>query len=251
MKPATLEINDSIAIVRLQQGVSNAINLALVAELSSLLSHAANDPQIHGLVLTSSNSKFFSIGFDIPALIDLPEQKFRVFYQAFNRLCLDLYSWPKPTLAALPGHAIAGGCILAICCDYRMIMNGRKLMGLNEIKLGVPVPYPADRILREIVGGRHARSIMEEGAFYPPEVALAFGLVDQVFPEEELAGAAIAKVRDLGTPSLRAFALIKRNRVEPVINLLTQVLGEKDKIFLECWYSPEARDRLTEALGKF
>ena len=251
MDVVTLEMHDSVAAVRLQRGVSNAINLALVSELSSLLSEAARDRQVHGLVLTSSNSKFFSIGFDLPELYDLSPQDFKVFYQAFNRLCLELYSWPKPTLAALPGHAIAGGCILAMCCDGRIIAPGRKLMGLNEIKLGVPVPYPADRILQEIVGGRNASTIMEGGEFYPPDEALALGLVDQILPAEELETAAMEKVRGIGALSPQAFALIKRNRVEPVTDRITQVLDEKEKNFMESWFSPEARALVAEARKNF
>ena len=251
MKIVTLEMYDSVAVVRLQRGVSNAINLALVTELSSLLSQAARDRQVHGLVLTSSNSKFFSIGFDLPALYDLSPQDFKQFYQAYNRLCLDLYSWPKPTLAALPGHAIAGGCILAMCCDGRIIAPGRKLMGLNEIKLGVPVPYPADRILREIVGGRNARMIMEGGEFYPPDEALALGLVDQILPAEDLETAAMERIRSIGALSPQAFALIKRNRVEPVMDRITRVLGDKEKNFMECWHSPETRTLLADARKNF
>lgn len=248
---ASFAVQDTVAIIRLKHGVTNAINETLVSELDSLLAQAAYDRHIHSLVLTSSNNKFFSIGFDIPALYNLPKHDFKVFYQAFNRLCLALYSLPKPTLAALPGHAIAGGCILALCCDYRLIANGRKLMGLNEIRLGVPVPYPADRILREIVGGRQASVIMESGAFYSPEEASALGLVDQIESIEELETVAIEKIREIGTLSSPAFALIKQNRVEPVINHLTQVLDVKEEKFVERWYSSEARDLLTEAMKKF
>lgn len=76
---------------------------------------------------------------------------------------LALYTLPKPVVAAITGHAIAGGCILALCCDYRFISEGRKLMGLNEVKLGVPVPYLADRVLHALVGTRYAREIIESG----------------------------------------------------------------------------------------
>jgi len=248
---ASFAVQDTVAIIRLKHGVTNAINETLVSELDSLLAQTAYDRHIHSLVLTSSNNKFFSIGFDIPALYNLPKHDFKVFYQAFNRLCLALHSWPKPTLAALPGHAIAGGCILALCCDYRLIANGRKLMGLNEIRLGVPVPYPADRILREIVGGRQASVIMESGAFYSPEEALVLGLVDQIEPIEALETVAIEKIREIGTLSSPAFALIKQNRVEPVTNHLIQVLDVKEEKFVERWYSPEARDLLTKAMKKF
>ena len=76
---------------------------------------------------------------------------------------------------------------MALCCDYRFIAEGRKLMGLNEVKLGVPVPYLGDCILRHLVGARHARDIMDTGDFYHPEVLLQMGMVDQALPLEKTA----------------------------------------------------------------
>jgi len=245
------ENHDSVGVIRLGHGVTNAIDLALVAELDDLLLQVSLDSRVHSLVLTGSNDKFFSIGFAIPSLYDLSERDFKVFYQAFNRFCITLYSFPKPTLAAMPGHAIAGGCILALCCDFRLIASGHRLMGLNEIKLGVPVPYPADRILREIVGVRQASWIMETGDFFSPEKALLLGLVDQIVPIDELETVAFEKVRNIGSLSPPAFALIKHNRVGPVIDHLEQAMEPKEEAFIERWYSPEARQHLKDAMKKF
>ncbi len=245
------ENHDSVGVIRLALGITNPIDLDLISELDTLLTRVAQDSNVHSLVLTSSNDKFFSIGFAIPSLVDLTKQEFKIFYQAFNRLCITLYSFPKPVLAALPGHAIAGGCILALCCDYRIIASGHRLMGLNEIKLGVPVPYPADRILREIVGGRKASLIMETGDFYAPEKALELGLVDQIVSIDELETVALEKIRNIGSLSPPAFALIKHNRVGPVMDHLAQVLEAKEEAFIERWYSSEARSRLKDAMEKF
>jgi enoyl-CoA hydratase/carnithine racemase len=151
----------------------------------------------------------------------------------------------------MTGHAIAGGCILALCCDYRFIAEGRKLMGLNEIKLGVPVPYLADCVLRHVVGARHAREIVETGEFYGPDKLLQMGVVDQVMPLEQVLPKAIEKAASLGTLPQAAFALIKRNRVEMVEAHILAHLEEKERVFLERWYSPEARERLEEAMEKF
>jgi enoyl-CoA hydratase/carnithine racemase len=251
MKFVTLEMHETVAEAQMQNGVTNAINLDLVAQLSTILSQVAQNDQITGLVLSSSNDKFFSNGFDLPALYELSARDFKVFYQAFNRLCLDLYTFSKPTVAAITGHAIAGGCILALCCDYRFIASGHKLMGLNEIKLGIPVPYLADRILREIVGGNNANMIMETGEFFKPEESRAMGLVDQVVPVEETLSEGMEKIRSIEALSLQAYEIIKLNRVEPVREWLDQVLERKMDVFIECWFSPEARERLAEARKKF
>lgn len=246
-----LDDQKGIRILTLSRGVTNAINLELVTELSRALEQLQADPECRGLVLTGAGEKFFSIGLDIPELIPLAEEEFTRFYRAFNRLCLDLFTLPKPTVAALSGHAIAGGCILALCCDYRLIAEGKKLMGLNEIKLGVPVPYPADRILQRLTGWSMAREVMDGGEFYGGMELLARGLVDQVLLPEKVLSAAVEKAAALGAPSFEAFALIKRNRTEPIKVSILANLDERERRFVERWYSPQARELLKEAMKKF
>jgi len=245
------ECRDQVAIIKLDRPVTNALNLQLVSELAETLRSIKHDADVRSLVLSSSNVKFFSIGFDIPQLFELDRENFKVFYQAFNRVSIDLYTLPKPTIAAITGHAIAGGCILALCCDYRLIAPGRKLMGLNEIKLGVPVPYPADCILRQIVGVRVAREIVESGEFYQPEELLQMGMVDQIIPLEQVMPKSIEKADSLGALPQVAFARIKQNRVEVTEAQILKHLEEKEQFFIECWYSAETRARLKQAMEKF
>ncbi len=216
-----------------------------------MIQQLSNDPGVSAVVLSSSSANFFSIGFDIPELYDQSREEFGAFYRAVNQMCLDLYALPKPTVAAITGHAIAGGCILTLCCDYRFIASGRKLIGLNEVKLGVPVPYPADRMLRELVGMRPAREIMEAGEFYEPERALALGLVDRVLTLERLVDEAVEMAAELGSLPGAAYAMIKANRVESVVAEVQAHGAEKERAFIERWYSEETRKLLREAIKKF
>lgn len=246
-----LEYRDNVAILNLNSDSTNAIDLQIVNQLADNLRKVRDDPDVRGLVLGSVSEKFFSIGFDIPQLFELTKRDFRIFYQAFNRVCMDLYALPKPTIAAITGHAIAAGCILALCCDYRFIAEGRRLMGVNEIKLGVPVPYPADCILRQIVGTRNAREIMGTGEFYPPEELVRVGMVDEVLSLEEVLPGSIEKAKLLGALPHEAYGMVKRNRVEMVESQVETHLTEKEEFFIECWYSNETRERLKEAIKKF
>ncbi|MHC4861235.1 MAG: enoyl-CoA hydratase/isomerase family protein [Planctomycetota bacterium] len=164
-----MEHRDGVARLTLCRGVTNPLSLELLRELAGHLEVAMLDEDVRALVLTSESDKFFSIGFDLPRLLELDREGFAEFYRTYNRRSMDLYVFPKPSVAAITGHAVAGGCILALTCDERYIASGRKLMGLNEVKLGVPVPYPGDCILRQIVGSRPAREIMEGGEFLPAE----------------------------------------------------------------------------------
>ena len=124
-------------------------------------------------------------------------------------------------------------------------------MGLNEIKLGIPVPYPGDCILRQVVGARNGREIMGTGEFYHPEESLQMGMVDQVLSLEQVLPKAIDKAKLLGALPRDAFGMIKRNRVEMVEAQILKHLAEKEQFFMECWYSDEARERLEEAIKKF
>jgi enoyl-CoA hydratase/carnithine racemase len=251
MKNLTIEIQDHVAILKLNQGPTNPINLSLVRELAEILSTLKDDPDIRSLVLTSVSDKFFSIGFNIPTLYDLPEEELTTTYRAFNQLCLDLYTFPKPTVVAMKGHAIAGGTILALCCDYRYIALGHKLMGLNEVKLGVPVPYLADLILKQVVGTRTAREIVETGNLFAPNQLAEFGLVDSVHLVDQVLPKALELAKSLGNHPPKAFALIKHNRVEKIVEQFNQKSKEKEEQFVNCWYSPAARERLSAAMEKF
>ena len=251
MSMVSVDYRDTVAIVKLNRGVTNVLDMELVNELGQLLEKIEHDSNVSALVLGSSNDKFLSIGFDIPRLFELPREGFQTFFSEFNRVCLSLYTLPKPTIAAITGHAVAGGCILALCCDYRFIAEGRKLMGLNEIKLGVPVPYLVDCVLRYTVGTRYAREIMDTREFYGPADSLRMGLVDAVLPGGEVMARAVERAGLLGAWPREAFALIKLNRVEDIEQRVLARREEKERLFVDCWYSDEARQRLREAIEKF
>ena len=251
MNMITIDYFDGVLVARLKHGITNALGPEMITELAEVIERIKSDSAARALVLTSANEKFFSIGFDIPQLYTSSQTEFKGFYRDFNRICLELYTLPKPTVAALTGHAIAGGCILALCCDYRLIGQGRKLMGLNEIKLGVPVPYLADCCLRALIGARQAREVMESGDFYGTEATARMGMVDEVLPVEKLVDAAVKKAGQLGALPATAYGMIKQNRVEGIEAEVKAKWEEKERLFIECWYSDEARERLQEAMKSF
>jgi enoyl-CoA hydratase/carnithine racemase len=251
MKFLRVTYEDGVAVVKLDRGVTNALNGELLRELSKTMRMLRYDKVCSALVLTSTNEKFFSIGFDIPELFPLDADDFLEFYRGFNRVCSELYTYPKPTIASIPGHAVAGGCILALCCDYRFIAEGRNLMGLNEIKLGVPLPYLVDCILHSIVGTRNARDMADSGDFYEPDKLLALGVVDAVLPAEQLLAESVAHAGSIGSHPREAFAAIKRNRVQAVRAQASRRAKEKERQFVDMWYASETRQRLKEAMERY
>jgi enoyl-CoA hydratase/carnithine racemase len=132
-----------------------------------------------------------------------------------------------------------------------LIAAGRKLMGLNEVKLGVPVPYLIDCVLRDLVGVRYAREILEMGEFYPPQELLRLGMVDEVCAVEDVLAQAIRKAEQVGAIPPLAHEAIKRNRVERVAGEVLAKWEERRRQFVKCWYSEEARERLRAAMDRF
>jgi enoyl-CoA hydratase/carnithine racemase len=124
-------------------------------------------------------------------------------------------------------------------------------MGLNEIQLGVPVPYPAACILEQLVPSSVARDMVYGGEFFHAEDLLAMGLVDEVLPLEDVVEESVKRVDAVGRFPGAAFDLIKRARIEPIEARIRKRLEEEEEAFVECWFSPQARRRLQEAAKRF
>ena len=248
MPKVLIESHREIAILRLNNGVTNAISPDLIDDLSEKLITVEKDFQ--GVIL-AGGEKFFCIGFDLPALLILDRIEMTDFFNKFNHLLLSLFTLPLPTCCPISGHAIAGGNILALTCDYRYAASGEKLIGLNEIKLGVPVPYLADLMLRQIVGDQTATEILYSGEFMTTPEAKQLGLVNEIFPQTDVEGQAIKKVKELITLPQAAFSEIKANRVEKIMQRYEENCMQKNEKILDCWFSEPVQELLKEASKKF
>jgi enoyl-CoA hydratase/carnithine racemase len=248
MPNVSLEAHDDIAVLRLTNGVTNAISPELVDDLSAELKRIKNEYK--GMVLAGGD-KFFCIGLDLPGLLQLGRAEMTDFYVSFNQAVLDLYTLPLPTACAIAGHATAGGAILALSTDFRFVAEGRKFIGFNEVKIGVSVPYLADLILRQLVSDRRATEMMYSGEFLEPEQSYSIGLVDAVFSAEEVENEAVAKIVMLAAMPNRGFKLIKKNRVEALRLQYDQMRESEVDGFLNCWFDPSVQQLLQAAAQKF
>ncbi|MHA1945061.1 MAG: enoyl-CoA hydratase/isomerase family protein [Candidatus Hodarchaeales archaeon] len=245
------DIQDNIAICSLNRGVTNPLNASMIQLIHDELDKLGKMQDIHGVILSSSNSKFYSIGLDIPELFPLSPEEFTEFFQNFSQLCVKLLSFPKPVITIISGHTIAGGCILALACDYRYAKKDNFKMGLNEIKLGVPVPYIAECILKDLIGIHKTRYVCETGDFFLPERLLTLGLIDEIVAQEDLQERAISKINQVATNSLDAFSKIKEIRNEQILERFNKNYQRTTQEFVDLWYSPLTRARLLEAMAKF
>lgn len=247
----SIDTQETTAVLKLDRGKKNPIDLELLSEIGKALKEFREDPEIHGLVLGSTSEKFFSIGFDIPNLFDLPREDFGVFYRTFTEICLDLFTFPKPTAAAVRGHATAGGFILTLACDYRLIAEGNNLMGLNEAKLGVPVPHFSELVLQRVAGKANAAIIIDDGEFFLPEDAMTMGIAENVLPVDEVLPAAITAASDVDADIMGTFRSIKGARTKKIRKAVHQAMDAKTELFLDRWYAPEVRENLKEAMKKY
>ncbi|MFQ5443078.1 MAG: enoyl-CoA hydratase/isomerase family protein [Nitrospinales bacterium] len=253
MKGATLEkisIEDrsGVAVLRLTNGVTNAISPELVKDLSIAIIQIRNEFQ--GMVF-AGGSRFFSIGLNLPELLQLDRKSMTEFWYDFDQVVFKLFTLPLPTACAIAGHAIAGGTILALTCDFRLATTEKKLLGLNEIKLGIPVPYLADLILRQTVGDRFATELLYRGNFINTDKALEMGLVDLLQQSENLEELAVEQIAEIAEHPQPAFTDIKLNRLEAIRLRYEKNNWSKNEEFLNRWFSRTVQKRLAIAAEKF
>ena len=248
MKTVITEIQQNIAVLTLNNGATNSINSALVKELAEKLVEIRRE--VAGIVLCGG-SKFFSIGLDLPSLLEFDRTEMSDFWYSFNYLVLELYTISFPTVCALSGHAVAGGNILALTCDYRFAGTDAKKIGLNEIKLGVPVPYLSDLILRQIVGERSAKEMVFSGNFMSFSEARTIGLIDEIYSDEILIQKAIEKVAAVSEFQIKAFSAMKAYRTEEIRSRYEDNFKCQNEIFLDCWFSESTQRILKDASQKF
>jgi len=234
---------NSLATVTLQRGKVNALNEPMVEEIADSFRILATDTEVKSIIFTGSG-KFFSFGFDVPEFLRYPKNDFIRFIEMFTNLYTYLFQFPKPIVAALNGHTIAGGCMLATACDFRIMASGKGKIALNEITFGAPVFAGSAEMLRFCVGSRNAQSILYSGAMYSAEEACGLGLVDQVSSEDTLLADARKVAQELGAKDSSAFSSIKNLLRKPLAEEM--IKHEKDYMlkFADIWYSQTTWEKL-------
>jgi enoyl-CoA hydratase/carnithine racemase len=236
------ERHGNLSILSLSRGKANALNYALIEELYGAVAEAAADDSVLALVLASDRPRFFSSGFDIREVFTYDRDAMAAFFGRFIDLYESLYRFPKPVVAALSGHTFAGGAILAIACDFRVMADGDFGFALNEINLGLALSPTIRRMVVDAVGVARAREVLLFGEPLTPARALEIGLVRELAPAEQVRGRAIACAQVLAGKPPVAYREIKRS--------LREFGGREDTAtdrstlsqFLDIWFSAEARE---------
>ncbi|RDS86592.1 enoyl-CoA hydratase/isomerase family protein [Dyella psychrodurans] len=170
--------HDAAAEIQLARPPVNALNLDLLRALQGALADAVRDGA-RGIVL-SGTPGMFSAGVDVPELLTKDRADVREFWREFFVTCAALAHSPVPVVAAITGHSPAGGAVLSLFCDYRVMAHGAYRIGLNEVQVGLVAPDCIQMALRRIVGAYRAERLLVAGSLIDAEQALACGFVDEL-----------------------------------------------------------------------
>ena len=236
MECVRLSVTDGIAEIGLKRGTVNAIHEQMVGEIAEIFQRVETDPEVRAVILTGAGS-FFSFGFDIPEFLRYPQPAFSEFLARFTGLYAYLFTYPKPLVAALNGHAIAGGCMLALACDYRIMVSGRAKISLNEITFGSSVFAGSVEMLKFAAGAKHAQEVLFGGRMYPADEALRVGLIDRVSSQEKLLDEARAAAGTLAAKDPAAFRSLKNLLRAPVAEEMKRREEQSIRDFVSIWYS--------------
>lgn len=240
--------NDGILTLRLAHGKVSAFDLELVETLARAIAEAgASDAR--AIILTGSGSAF-SAGVDLFRVVDGGDEYVDRFLRALSRMLHDLFTVEKPVVAAINGHAIAGGAIVAMLADRRIMASGGGRIGVPELLVGVPFPPAVIEMLRFVVPMATLQSLIYSGRTMTADDALAAGVIDEVTDAESLLQRAGETAHQLASLPPAAFRITKRQLRDIAADRARGFASKYDNEVLEMWKSPESHARIREYLAK-
>lgn len=231
--------HDAITEINLARPPVNALNVDLLRAVRDAVEGALQGGT-RGLVL-SGTPGMFSAGVDVPALLGRDREGVREFWREFFRTCSVLATSPVPVVAAITGHSPAGGAVLSLFCDYRVMAEGPFRIGLNEVQVGLVVPDSIQLALRRIVGPYRAERLMVAGAMVESAEALAYGLVDELTNVEQVVTRALHWMH--GMLALPSNAMLKTRAIARAD--LIDVWADPDALsideFIDAYFHPQTQ----------
>ena len=241
--------HDAIRELRLARPPVNALDPALCAAIADGVRTAVADGA-DGIVL-AGGPKVFSAGLDVPYLVSLGADRIalRATWDAFFDAARAIAGAPVPVAAALAGHAPAGGCVLALCCDYRVMASGPFAIGLNETQVGLVAPEGIQHLLRRVVGTYRAERLLIAGELVQADAALAMGLVDELVDVDSVATRARVWLEQLLALPRQPMLETRRIARADLVAALEPERIELDR-FIEAWYSDDTQGALRALMAK-
>jgi Delta3-Delta2-enoyl-CoA isomerase len=236
--------------LRLNRPPVNALSTELIGALARAVDSAPEDG-VRALVLSGAPGRF-SAGLDVPLLLTLDRPAMANLWQGLYALLRVLACSPIPIAAAITGHAPAGGTVLPLFCDRRVMAQGDWKIGVNEVQVGIPLPPVIISALKRQVGARHAETLGVSGILISPAEALRIGLVDEVTEPEDVVTRAVEWCNNLLALPPHAMSATREESRADLVALFERVEAETEEM-IQSWWSEETQNTLhavAERLGK-
>jgi enoyl-CoA hydratase len=243
------ESRGPVVVLRFERGKVNALDLELMTALEEELVALEQDETVRAVVLTGTGSSF-SAGVDLFRVLAGGEEYVREFVPSVTTGFRRLFAFPKPVVAAINGHAIAGGCVIALASDHRIMAEGAGRIGVPELLVGVSWPAHALEIVRFALPPFRAQELVYSGRTVGAEEARGLGLVDEIVDPESLLDAALEAAERLAHIPAEAFRLAKRQLRGPTLELADRVSREKDEEVARFWASQETAEAIRSYLDR-
>ncbi|MFY9586387.1 MAG: enoyl-CoA hydratase/isomerase family protein [Actinomycetota bacterium] len=237
-----------LAIVRFNNPPVNALGPEFMEEIIAGIDEAERS-DARALIVTGEGIAF-SAGADLFRVFDASREDLAGGIATMSRMFERLFRFPKPTVAAVNGHAIAGGAVLACACDYRVTSEGTHRIGFSELAVGVPFPRWALEILRFAVGAEHVRDLALVAATFSVDDAVTMGMIDEIVPAANLMGRAAATARRLARVPSETYALTKAALLKPAVENVERLGQKHDEDCVDLWASGEVQSAIRAFLDR-
>ena len=226
-----------IALVTLRWPPANALNIELTEEIATVFQDLGRDDEVKSVVLTG-HGKSFCAGVDLKIVPTFGQGDQRRMVQALNRAFCSVYACPVPVVGAINGHAIAGGLVLALCCDWRIAAEAPFLVGLTEVRVGVPYPVAAMEVARHELRPDVARRLVLFGQNMASAAAVDAAVFDEAVDAGALLQRALAKAEEFAALPRSSFAQTKRQLRCGAIEAMEAAIAGQEPL-LDNWLSRE------------
>jgi 3,2-trans-enoyl-CoA isomerase len=244
MNTINITKKENYVILQLNRGKVNAINHEMVKEIRKAVAEFSEDDAIKGMILTGIPN-FFTAGLDVIELYSYDKKQMTEFFADFGGMFIDLVTFEKPLIAAIPGHSPAGGCVMAIACDYRIMAKGEKFtIGLNEVAVSIQISQNLVDAYSFWIGSGNAHKYILNGSLLHVEEALEVGLIDEAVEPEDVLPRAEKQLKKYLSFHEEIFKNTKRKVRHDWLSKL-ETNPQKDlQQAAELWWKPEIRSRM-------
>lgn len=243
-----LEMNKGIATLRLDRPPANALDLSFITTLADTFTELEGRSDVRALIVTGTG-RFFSAGLDLKAIPAYNDDEQRALATNLNRMVGRLYGLPLPVIAAVNGHSIAGGVIVALCCDYRIGAAGDYKIGLTEARVGVVFPVGPMAVVQSELSHPAARRAVLLARNVTPQEALVQGLLDELQPEERLLPRALEIAEEMAALPRASFGRIKRQMRAAALGRINEAVNSGNDPVLYSWLGAEMASASAQVLA--